>query len=251
MQEAVRLLWFHYLRFYGYAFVDSQTYKNFTPKRLPTPPSPTNVSSTPKKRPSGRPKKDYPLLLSRKARKLRRDESSEGVAELSCKDSIGRRNSASRKRGRESPGEPSAKRIKVEEEEDKEDILDVFPSDSHLFAFSQDSAASGSFLADSAKMWRDSESSVSGSDSEEERLMGQELYDHRRKEIHQSIGTGNTMWYYFSLKYTICLCYLGLLYIEHRFLLSDLVRWGSGDRLNARANDLKKLASFLLCIFFD
>ena len=48
------------------------------------------------------------------------------------------------------------------------------------------------------------------------------LYLKRRRETQ--LMTGNSMLSYFSLKYTMCLCYLGLLYINQNILLSDLVR---------------------------
>ena len=175
---------------------------------------------------------------------MRKDEAPKSEAELSCKDSIGKRSIASRKRSRESLGEPSSyrpKQIKVEEEEDREDIFDVFPSDDHLF--SQDATTSGIFDAESATKLEQT-SSASGSDSDEP-LTGQELYVHRRREMNLLSGTSNLMWHYFSLKYTICLCYLGLLYIEHRFLLSDLVRWGSGNGLSACTQLSRKSLHFV------
>lgn len=176
--------------------------------------------ATPKKRGKGRPRKAISELLSKSGRRRRRDEltqssQSEGDGATS---SAGRGSGAAaggRKRHREGSGESStsrAKRIKIEEkEEDREEIFDVFPSDDHLFkSFDSDSADSAG-----------KNSSSSGCDSDGE-LQGTKLYLKRRRETQ--LVTGNPMLSYFSLKYTVCLCYLGLLYINQNILLSDLVR---------------------------
>ena len=173
--------------------------------------------ATPKKRGRGRPRKAASELLSKSGRRRRKDELSQSSQ---CSEGDGTTSSAKRKSGaasgrkrrREGSGErpnSRAKRIKVEEkeEEDREEIFDVFPNDEHLFAASSDT--------DSA------DSAGSGSDSEGE-LRGMKLYLKRRRETQ--LVTGNSMLSYFSLKYTMCLCYLGLLYINQNILLSDLVR---------------------------
>lgn len=180
--------------------------------------------ATPKKRGRGRPRKAISELLSKSGRRRRRDElhltqSGQCEADELTSSASARRSSGAasgRKRHRESSGERSnsrAKRIKVEEkEEDREEIFNVFPNDEHLFA------SSGTDSADSAS---EEVGGVSGSDSDGE-LRGIELYLKRRRETQ--LVTGNPMLSYFSLKYTVCLCYLGLLYINQNVLLSDLVR---------------------------
>ena len=178
--------------------------------------------ATPKKRGKGRPRKAISELLSKSGRRRRRDEltqssqgeGTDGGATSNAGSSSGS-GVAGRKRRREGSEESStskAKRTKVEEkEEDREEIFDVFPSDEHLFTpFDSDSA-------DSAD--KDSSSSWSDSDGE---LRGTKLYLKRRRETQ--LVTGNPMLSYFSLKYTMCLCYLGLLYINQNILLSDLIR---------------------------
>jgi hypothetical protein len=180
--------------------------------------------ATPKKRGRGRPRKAISELLSKSGRRRRRDEltqssQSEGDGTAASSSSAPGRSSGTtaggeRKRRREGSGErstPRAKRIKVnEKEEDREEIFDVFPNDEHLFTSCDTDSA------DSA-----GKESSSGSDSEGE-LGGTKLYLKRRRETQ--LVTGNPMLSYFSLKYTVCLCYLGLLYINQKILLSDLVR---------------------------
>ena len=176
--------------------------------------------ATPKKRGRGRPRKAISELLSKSGRRRRRDELTQsGQCEADEITSSARRNSGAasgRKRHREGNGERSnsrAKRIKVEEkEEDREEIFDEFPNDEHLFA---------SLDTDGTDSASEEGGGVSGSDSDGE-LQGIELYLKRRRETQ--LVTGNPMLSYFSLKYTVCLCYLGLLYINQNVLLSDLVR---------------------------
>ena len=249
MQEAVRLIWFHYLRFYGYAFTDSLT-KTPGRKRKILPPSvleerletgrcddtdekrggPDEAGGgrgggTPKGRKSiGRPRKKFSDLLSKFARRKRMNEAAKVGADL-VDEGVGswrdaeKTNGRSRKRPREEDEESTngrTKRIKSEKEE--ENTFDTFPNDEHLFGASQ-----GAVDAESADSAEDEEGESGESDSDEE-LRGVELYLQRRRETQ--LVTGNTMLAYFSLKYTICLCYLGLLYIKHNLLLSDLVRCG-------------------------
>lgn len=172
--------------------------------------------ATPKKRGRGRPRKAISELLSKSGRRRRRDEltqSSQCEADGTTSSATRKSGTSGRKRCREGSGERSnsrAKRIKVEEkDEDREEIFDLFPSDEHLFA------ASDTDSADSA--------SNDGSDSDSDgELRGMKLYMKRRRETQ--LVTGNPMLSYFSLKYTVCLCYLGLLYINQNILLSDLVR---------------------------
>ena len=240
------MLWFHYLRYYGYAFTDSQADKTTpshrsqqllssprTPRKkkesdiitplissskMKTPQECDNLAKydgglkTPKKRSRGRPKKEVSELLSKSGKWRRRNE----LIPSSQFETDGMTSSATtsgRKRHREGSGESSkskVKRIKTEEyEEDREEIFDVFPSDKHLFL------SSDSDSADSIS------EAGSGSDSDQE-LRGIELYLRRRREAQ--LGTGGNMLSYFSLKYTVCLCYLGLLYVSQNVLLSDLVR---------------------------
>lgn len=172
--------------------------------------------ATPKKRGRGRPRKAISELLSKSGRRRRRDEltqSSQCEADGITSSARRKSGASGRKRRREESGERAnsrAKRIKVEEKDkDREEIFDVFPNDEHLFASSDiDSTDSAS-------------NEGSGSDSDSE-LRGMKLYLKRRRETQ--LVTGNPMLSYFSLKYTVCLCYLGLLYINQNILLSDLVR---------------------------
>ena len=277
------MLWFHYLRYYGYAFTDSQTCAS-TPHHhsdLPSPCTPDtnrkkgrgstpskrrgssaklNLSAlkteadeklagdgeTPKKRGRGRPRKEYSQLLSKYGRWRRKAESTQSRTELVKYGNNNRRDTGSsmnsvsdtcasgRKRCREGVGEPSnyrAKRIKTEDVQDEiKDIFDSFPSDDRLFTSSQDSAPKDTDTAESIK--EEGGGETSGSDSDRE-LTGMDLFLLRRRETQ--LVTGHPMYSYFSLKYTICLCYLGLLYIEQNILLSDLVRWGTDNKLTSVA----------------
>lgn len=246
IQEAVKLIWFHYLRFYGYAFTDSLTDKTTPPRReaIPSLCFPKEISEhlmsgsavaespslsgalaveeTPKKRGRGRPRKDFSQLLSNSSKRRRMNEASMlGVLLKEEDDSFRRKSlktsSRNRKRLKEDDEEPfndRAKRVKTEKGEENK-AFDLFPSDSHLFESSSEE--------DSIVSAKEEESGASGSDSDKE-LTGIELFLERRKVTQLVIGKG--MLSYFSLKYTICLCYLGLLYIQQSILLSDLVRCG-------------------------
>ena len=245
----MRLLWFHYLRHYGYAFTDSKTQRSILRRRqprqlLPSPYIPvqsgekgcgsttkeeepshlTETSSkvasdgaTPKRRGRGRPRKEFSQLRTKNARYRRPDDAAQYATEVGKSD-VGKRNFAMRKRPRKDCEESSnstAKRIKMEKEE--QDMFDFFPSDEHLFASTKDS--------DSTDAESNSEEGGVTSDSNsDQELTGMDLFLQRRRETQLVVG--NPILSYFSLKYTVSLCYLGLLYTNHNILLVDLVRCG-------------------------
>ena len=86
-------------------------------------------------------------------------------------------------------------------------LYDTFPEDDHLFA--DDSDEDGGC--------------VNGREGTPEKLTGQELYLKHKAErvIDRTVLPGP---YYFSMKFTIPLTYLALLYTEQNILLADLVR---------------------------
>lgn len=273
----MRLLWFHYLRFYGYAFADSTTQRS-TPRRrqprklLPSPYTPvpsgekghgsTTLGSSikqedqsdstetvdkmasdgtpPSRRGRGRPRKEFSQLRTKNAKYRRPDDAAQYAAKVGNSDT-GKRNVITRKRPRKDCEESSngtAKRIKTEREEER-DVFDFFPSDDHLFTPTN---GTDSMDAESGSEGGDM---TSDSDSDQE-LTGVELFLQRRRETQ--VVVGNTMLSYFSLKYTICLCYLGLLYINHNILLADLVRWGEYHRYTVECSKSLSANRYIVCL---
>jgi len=111
--------------------------------------------------------------------------------------------STSRGRKRGVGNTPRAKRAKMEL-----NLFDAFPEDDHLFHSDSDS--------DSDLEWEDGikQSGLS-------LQSGEELYLQRRSDkLCKRIAP-----VYFTLKHTIALCYLALLYTKQNVMLSDLSRW--------------------------
>jgi len=122
------------------------------------------------------------------------------VEDDDCKAEI---TSTSRGRKRGVGNTPRAKRAKMEL-----NLFDAFPEDDHLFHSDSDS--------DSDLEWEDGlkQSGLS-------LQSGEELYLQRRSDkLCKRIAP-----VYFTLKHTIALCYLALLYTKQNVMLSDLSRW--------------------------
>ena len=119
----------------------------------------------------------------------------------------GNEESTSTPRGRKlGGGTPRAKRAKVDMIESN--LFDVYPEDDHLFRSDSD-------------IDNDLESQDGTKPSEPTLLSGEELYMQRRSG---KLCTQNDP-VYFTLKHTIALCYLALLYTKQNVMLSDLSRF--------------------------
>ena len=150
LQEAVKLIWFLYLKHYGYAFSEDRAGNKGGEKEVCTP-------------------------SSSKGSQRQRD-------------------------GGNGAYTPRKKRTKVEA-----NPFDVFPEDTHLFCDDSDSDSD------------EDDNRPSGAALQS----GRELYMQRRSKGMSRKPAP----VYFTLKHTIGLCYLALLYAEQNVMLSDFSRF--------------------------
>lgn len=212
----MKYIWFLYLKQFGYAFQDSpSTSQSATPTSLTTPTTPGLSCPQKRKRPE------------------KRERGGKNVP-TPKRPEVGKKKVHSSDAGKEKLLEPSPprKRSRVEQEGGGKSILTpkVDKNDISLLGAGKGKSraeASNEILNDSFLF---KEESDEDSDSVEEEgpsspaecegeasVSGNDLYMLRRAKRRQKVK-------YFSLKYTIGLLYLGLLYTHQRILPADLMR---------------------------
>lgn len=214
IQEAVKYIWFLYLKKFGYAFLDNHgaadtpTFHPVTPTRVkatPSHPATASLMATPSH--SATPTNLMsPMTGSCRPQKRNRTE---------CDGNV-----PTPKRSKTTK---SLKRVLPSSSKGKSTAsFDEFPSDSVLFDCSRDNLPEESDEEDESPLPPDvpegqDPPSPAGVGGEGSIVSGNELYMLRRAKRRQKVK-------YFTVKFTIGLLYLGLLYTHQKILPSDLMR---------------------------